>query len=75
MTTPLKRNATVFGVQVIGQVVIQRGPDALVASAGIAFVGRVPIAVLCRQETPGRAGTGNPMYAGSETATVGSRPT
>ena len=49
---------------------MQRRPNAPVAPAGIAFIDDVPVAVFCGQETPGRAGAGNPEYAGRETAAM-----
>ena len=63
-------NDQVFRIRVIGQAVMPRGPNAPVAPARIAFIDGVPVAVFGGQETPGRAGTGNPEYAGSETAAV-----
>ena len=63
-------NDAVFGFRVIGQTVMQRGPDA---------PGRRPAQHLQIEfqlpysagETPRRAGAGDPEYAGSETAAVG----
>ena len=63
-------NDQVFRIRVIGQTVMQRRPNAPVAPAGIAFVDGVPVAVFCGQETPRRAGTGNPEYAGNETTAM-----
>ena len=63
-------NDQVFRIRVIGQMVMQRRPDAPGAPAGIALIDGVPVAVFGRQETPGRAGTGNPEYAGNETAAM-----
>ena len=63
-------NDQVFRIRVIGQMVMQRRPNAPVAPAGIAFIEGVPVAVFGRQETPRRAGAGNPEYAGSEAAAM-----
>ena len=63
-------NDQVLVIRFIGQMVMQRRPDAPVAPAGIAFIDGVPVAVFGGQETPGRAGTGNPEYAGNETAAM-----
>ena len=49
---------------------MQRSPNAPVAPAGIAFIDGVPVAVRCGQETPRRAGAGNPEYAGHKTAAM-----
>ena len=63
-------NNQVLGIRVIGQVVMQRRPNAPVAPAGVAFIDGVPVAVFGGQETPGRAGAGNPEYAGNEAAAM-----
>ena len=63
-------NNQVFGIRVIGQMVMQRRPNAPVAPAGIAFIDGVPVPVFGGPETPGRAGAGNPEYAGNEAAAV-----
>ena len=47
---------------------MQRRPNAPVAPAGIALINGV--AVLCGPETPGRAGAGNPEYAGNEASAM-----
>ena len=57
-------------IRVIGQIVMQRLPNAAVAPAGTALIDGVPVAVFGRQETPGRAGAGNPECAGSETSAM-----
>ena len=63
-------NDEVFRIRVIGQVVMQRRPNAPVAPAGVALIDGVPVAVFGGQETPGRAGAGNPEYAGNEASAV-----
>ena len=63
-------NNQVFRIRVIGQIVMQSIPNAPVPPAGTALIDGVPVAVFGGPETPGRAGRGNPEYAGSETAAM-----
>ena len=63
-------NDEVFGVRVIGQALVEHGLDASVAPAGIAFVDGVPFAIFRGQETPRRAGAGNPKYGGDEASAL-----
>ena len=49
---------------------MQRRPNAPVAPAGIALINGVAIAILGGPETPGRAGAGNPEYAGNEVSAM-----
>ena len=64
-------NDEVFGIQVIGQALVERGPDAAVVPVGITSVDGVPFAVFRRRHSPRRAGAGNPKYGGNETAAIG----
>ena len=68
---PARAENTVFGVRVIGQALVERGPDAAVAPVGVASVDGVPFAVFRRQHSPGRAGAGNPKYGGDEASAIG----
>ena len=66
-------NDEVFGVRVIGQVLVERGPGASVAPVGVASADGVPFAVFRREHSPRRAGAGNPEYSGNEAAAIGFR--
>ena len=67
-------NDEVLGVGIIGQVLMQVGPNAPVAPLGKALVSGVPVAVFCGQPPPLGAGSGNPEDRGDETFTIGGAP-